>query len=100
MSFPSSCEQTLGRILDLHKISDLLGQRNDVLQTLGSWRNFRTRFWPRGHVPRGYSENEKERSWKAVMFRHKKFENQIKIEGVMASTLKIFQITQCMIHGP
>ena len=38
ISFPSSCQQTLGRILDLHKISDLLGQRNDVLQTLNSWR--------------------------------------------------------------
>ena len=25
-----------------------------------SWTNFRTRFWPRGHVPRGYSVNEKE----------------------------------------
>ena len=40
------------------------------------------------------------RSWKADMFRHKNFENRIKIEGVMALTLKIFQITQCMIHGP
>ena len=62
--------------------------------------HFRTLFWPRGHVPRGCSVNEKERSWKANMFRHKNFENQIKIEGVMALTLKIFQITQCMIHGP
>ena len=61
---------------------------------------FRTRFWPRGHVPRGCSANEKERSWKANMFRHKNFENRIKIEGVMALTFKIFQITECMICGP
>ena len=46
MTFPSSCEQTLGRILDLHKISDLLGQRNDVLQTLGSWRKLASMVWP------------------------------------------------------
>ena len=46
MSFLSSCEQTLGRILDLHKISDLLGQRNDVLQTLGSWRKLASMVWP------------------------------------------------------
>ena len=65
-----------------------------------SWTKFRTRFWPRGHVPRGCALNEKERSWKADMFRHKNFENRTKIEGVMALTIKIFQITQCMIHGP
>ena len=46
MTFPSSCEQTLGRILDLHKISDLLGQRNDVLQTLASWRKSALKVWP------------------------------------------------------
>ena len=46
MTFPSSCEQTLGRILDLHKISDLLGQRNDVLQTLASWRKLASKVWP------------------------------------------------------
>ena len=54
-----------------------------------SLSTFRTRFWPCGHVPRGCSGNEKERSWKADMFRHKNFENQIKIEGVMALTIKI-----------
>ena len=46
MTFPSSCEQTLGRILDLHKLSDLLGQRNDVLQTLNSWRKSASKVWP------------------------------------------------------
>ena len=64
------------------------------------WSTFRTRFRPRGHVPRGSSENEKERSWKADMFRHQNFENRIKIEGVMALTIKIFQSTQCIVHGP
>ena len=65
-----------------------------------SWTHFRTRFWPRGHVPRGCAVNEKERSWKADVFRHKNFENQTKIKGVMALTIKTFQNTQCMIHGP
>ena len=51
-------------------------------------------------MPRGCAVNEKERSWKADMLRHKNFENRTKIEGVMALTIKIFQITQCMIHGP
>ena len=61
---------------------------------------FWTRFWPRGHVPHGCAVNEKERSWKADVFRHKNFENRTKIEGVMALTIKTFQNTQCMIHGP
>ena len=60
-----------------------------------SWSTFRTGFWPRGS-----SVNEKERSWKADMLRHQNFENRTKIEGVMALTIKIFQMTQCMIHGP
>ena len=34
---------------------------------------FRTRFWPRGHVPRGCSANKNWRSWKANMFRHQNF---------------------------
>ena len=59
-----------------------------------SWSTFRTRFWPRGHVPHGCSGNEKERSWKADMFRHQNFENRIKIEGVMALTIKI-SLTAC-----
>ena len=50
---------------------------------------FRTRFWPRGHVPHGCSANEKERSWKVDMFRHQNFENRTNIEGFMASTIKI-----------
>merc|ERR1711911_14423 len=54
-----------------------------------SWTHFRTRFWPRGHVPRGCALNEKERSWKADWFRHQNFENRTKIEGVMALTIKI-----------
>ena len=45
-------------------------------------------FLARGHVPRGCSVNENERSWKADMFRHKDFENRTKIEGVMALTIK------------
>ena len=63
-----------------------------------SLSTFRTRFWPRGHVPRGCSGNEKERSWKADMFRHQNFENRTKIEGVMAVTIKTFQNTQCRQH--
>ena len=59
-----------------------------------SWSNFRTRFWPRGHMPRGCAENEKERSWKADMFRH----NRTKIEGVKALKIKIFKNTQYMIY--
>ena len=65
-----------------------------------SWTNFRTHFWPRWHMPRGCTANEIERSWKADKLRHKNFENRTKIEGVMALTIKIFQNTQCMTHGP
>ena len=50
---------------------------------------FRTCFWPRGHVPRGCWVNKNWRSWKADMFRHNNFENQNKIEVVMALTIKV-----------
>ena len=56
---------------------------------------FRTRFWPRGHVPRGWSHNEKERSWNAEMFRYQNFENRTRIEGVMAMTIKTLQNSHC-----
>ena len=35
----------------------------------------------------GWSENKKERCWKADMFRHKIFENQTKIDGVLTLTI-------------
>ena len=89
---------------DLFKNTAGMGHGNRIFYNFCdfcfSWTHFRTHFVPCGHLPRGCSVNEKERSWKADMFRHKNFENRIKIEGVMALTLKIFQITHCMIHGP
>ena len=39
-------------------------------------------------MPRGCSGNEKERSWKADMFGHQNFENQARIQGFIAMTIK------------
>ena len=51
-----------------------------------------------GHVSDHVGMCHVERSWKADTFRHTIFENRTKIEGVMALTIQIFQITQCIIQ--
>ena len=60
---------------DLFKNTAGMGHGNRIFYNFCdfcfSWTHFRTHFVPCGHLPRGCSVNEKERSWKDDMFRHK-----------------------------